>query len=780
MANRTDNIGLSGFPGVFSIAGVFASAILYCGNHADAQIIPDETLGNSSTIAPNINIKGSPGDRIDGGVIRDANLFHSFREFNVGDSQRVYFANPTGITNILTRVTGGNISQILGTLGVDGAANLFLINPNGIIFGQNARLDIAGSFVASTANSIIFADGTRFSTNASPTTPLLTITAPIGLQLGENPGKILVQGNGKGLRNQDSPVIDTNEALRVETNQTLALVGGDVTFEGGTLKTAGGRIEVGSVADSTVSLNPVAKGFSLGYEGITNFKDIQLLKATTIDASGLSGGEIQIRGKRVTLQGGSQIETTTLETAPGGKLIVTASELVELSGTIADNPQDNRRNPSSLATDNRKAGNIPGELTINTRRLIVRNGGRISASNSADGVGGNITVNATDSVELIGTFTASGGLRSSGLSVQTRGSGNAGKLTINTKNLTIRDGAELSASTFGDGDGGDIEINALDAVELIGRNGQLRSRIVAEVGSNLREISRDAKSVIPTGKGGNLNITTNRLTVTNGAAVTVTSRSESPNAQGAGELDITARSILLDNKGEISAASFTGQGGDIVLHLQDLLLLRNESRIFTDAGNSKSGGDGGNIIINSPFIAALPKENSDITANAFTGKGGRVNITANGIFGIIPQQSLTPISDITASSEFGIQGFVTINTPDVDPSRGLVELPTNLVDAAQQITQSCNSRGKIAGRFIATGRGGLPASPLEPLRGRAVITNWVTLPTATTNKITEQTPDSQPIVEAQGWIKSDRGDIMLVAQAPQTNYVSPSGNFCSR
>jgi filamentous hemagglutinin family protein len=780
MANRTDNIGLSGFPGVFSIAGVFASAILYCGNHADAQIIPDATLGNSSTITPNINIKGSPGDRIDGGVIRDANLFHSFREFNVGDNQRVYFANPTGITNILTRVTGGNISQILGTLGVDGAANLFLINPNGIIFGQNARLDIAGSFVTSTANSIIFADGTRFSTTAPSTTPLLTITAPIGLQLGDNPGKIIVQGNGKGLRNQDSPVIDTNEALRVETNQTLALVGGDVTFEGGTLKTAGGRIEVGSVADSTVSLNPVAKGFSLGYEGITNFKDIQLLKATTIDASGLSGGEIQIRGKRVTLQGGSQIETTTLETAPGGKLIVTASELVELSGTIADNPQDNRRNPSSLATDNRKAGNIPGELTINTRRLIVRNGGRISASNSADGVGGNITVNATDSVELIGTFTASGGLRSSGLSVQTRGSGNAGKLTINTKNLTIRDGAELSASTFGDGDGGDIEINALDAVELIGRNGQLRSRIVAEVGSNLREISRDAKSVIPTGKGGNLNITTNRLTVTNGAAVTVTSRSESPNAQGAGELDITARSILLDNKGEISAASFTGQGGDIVLHLQDLLLLRNESRIFTDAGNSKSGGDGGNIIINSPFIAALPKENSDITANAFTGQGGRVNITANGIFGINPQQSLTPISDITASSEFGIQGFVTINTPDVDPSRGLVELPANLVDAAQQITQSCNSRGKTAGRFIATGRGGLPASPLEPLRGRAVITNWVTLPTATTNKIAEQTPDSQPIVEAQGWIKSDRGDIMLVAQAPQTNYVSPSGNFCNR
>ncbi|BAY79244.1 filamentous hemagglutinin outer membrane protein (plasmid) [Nostoc linckia NIES-25] len=766
MKIKGDKIKFLRSVGIFSFAEVFASAIFYCGNHASAQIIPDRTLGESpSSITPNINIKGLPADRIDGGAIRNANLFHSFQEFNVKESGRVYFANPAGITNIFTRVTGNNISQILGTLGVDGPANLFFLNPNGIIFGRNARLDIAGSFVASTANSVIFADNTRFATNASNTTPLLTITAPIGLQLADSPGKILVQGNGRGIRNQDSPVIDTNEALRVPTNQTLALVGGDVTFEGGTLKTAGGRIEIGSVAAGTVSLNPVAKGFSLGYEGISNFQDIQLLKATTVDASGLSGGEIQIRGKRITLQGGSQIETTSLNTAPGGKLTVIASELVELSGTTADNPQDNRRNPTSFATDNRATGNIPGELTINTQRLIVRDGGRISAS-SINGVGGNITVNASD-VELIGTFTAMGGLRSSGLSVQTRGRGNAGKLTINTQNMTIQDGAELSASTFGAGDGGEIEINALNGVQVIGRstNGELVSRIVAEVGANSREISRNGESIVPTGKGGNLKITTGQLSVTNGAIVTVTSRSESPNAQGAGELDVIARNIFLDNEGQISAASFSGQGGDIRLQLQELLLLRHKSRISTNAGNDRFGGDGGNIIINSPFIAAVPQENSDITANAFTGNGGRVDITANGVFGILPQQSTTLLSDITASSRFGIQGFVTINTPDVDPSRGLVELPANLVDASQKITQSCSARGKTAGRFIATGRGGLPLSPDEPLRGRAVITNWVNLPVATTNKITEEIPEPQRIVEAQGWIKSDRGDIMLVAQS---------------
>ncbi|MEM6402823.1 MAG: filamentous hemagglutinin N-terminal domain-containing protein, partial [Cyanobacteria bacterium P01_D01_bin.116] len=121
-------------------------------NSALAQIIPDNTLGaESSRVLPNGAI-----DKIDGGALRDKNLFHSFTEFNINNGQRVYFNNPSGIENILTRVTGGNASNILGTLGVDGAANLFLINPNGIVFGENARLDLGGSFVGTTANGLQF------------------------------------------------------------------------------------------------------------------------------------------------------------------------------------------------------------------------------------------------------------------------------------------------------------------------------------------------------------------------------------------------------------------------------------------------------------------------------------------------------------------------------------------------------------------------------------------------------------------------------------------------
>ncbi|HAA28965.1 MAG TPA: filamentous hemagglutinin, partial [Cyanobacteria bacterium UBA8553] len=137
---------------------------LHFQGRASAQLTPDSTLGGeSSIITPGVIINRQPADRIDGGASRGANLFHSFREFNIGAGREVYFANPAGIENILTRVTGSTRSEILGTLGVSGNANLFLINPNGIVFGSNARLDMRGSFLASTASSFKFADGIEFS-----------------------------------------------------------------------------------------------------------------------------------------------------------------------------------------------------------------------------------------------------------------------------------------------------------------------------------------------------------------------------------------------------------------------------------------------------------------------------------------------------------------------------------------------------------------------------------------------------------------------------------------
>lgn len=145
-------------------------------------------------------------------------------------------------------------------------------------------------------------------------------------------------------------------------------------------------------------------------------------------------------------------------------------------------------------------------------------------------------------------------------------------------------------------------------------------------------------------------------------------------------------------------------------------------------------------------------------------------------------------SSITAISQTSptLNGQVTINAPDTDPSRGLIQLPSNLVDASRQIAQGCTPRrGQNASHFIATGRGGLPQSPNEPLRGRAVITGWVDLPAQATARVTEKlstasmTKSSDPIVEAQGWIVDANGNIMLVAQSVQSSFI-PSAISCSQ
>ena len=167
---------------------VMGGAISSLGDCALAQIIPDTTLGNENSTVTSTGAL----DQIDGGATRGANLFHSFQEFNIGNGRSALFSNPPGIENILSRVTGANPSNILGMLGVSGGnANLFLINPNGIIFGQNASLNVGGSFVASTANAVQFGNIGFFSaTDKNIPSPLLTInpSALLFNQINQNAG----------------------------------------------------------------------------------------------------------------------------------------------------------------------------------------------------------------------------------------------------------------------------------------------------------------------------------------------------------------------------------------------------------------------------------------------------------------------------------------------------------------------------------------------------------------------------------------------------------------
>jgi large exoprotein involved in heme utilization and adhesion len=283
------------------------------------------------------------------------------------------------------------------------------------------------------------------------------------------------------------------------------------------------------------------------------------------------------------------------------------------------------------------------------------------------------------------------------------------------------------------------------------------------------------------GNGGNLNITAHYLSVTNGAILSATSVGQD---RSAGNLQLTAHSILLDNEGRLSARTASGNGGNITLQVEDVLLLRNNSNISTNAGFEGTGGDGGNITIDAGFIIAVPQEDSNITANAYQGRGGKISITTQGIFGIDYREGLTSLSNITASSDFGLSGVVEISRLAIDPSQALTSLSTDLVDRTAMIDYQCQvSRSSGKNKFTMTGRGGLPPNPNEPLSEE----NWLE-DLGTSGQIEEVKEKDSPalenspsspanqIVEAQSWMISTDGRVSLTVQAASTTPVTATSH----
>ncbi|HEY5138427.1 MAG TPA: filamentous hemagglutinin N-terminal domain-containing protein, partial [Methylococcales bacterium] len=366
--------------GNYNILGWFFLCFLTTTSTSQAQIIPDNTLGKDSSVVRQDNVKGTV---IEGGLIRGSNLFHSFSKFNIEegksayfDGRDAYFQNPTKVDNIIGRVTGSDPSNILGKLGVIGNANLFLINPNGILFGRNAQLDLQGSFVASSADSIVFDNGFEYSASNPQAPPLLTINLPLGLRFGRVPGKIINRSTvstGKDFQTEEKI------GLQVQPAQTIALIGGEVLMQSGIIKAPGARIELGGVAgNSLVHLSPMSFGWALGYEGVEKFQDIQFSQGAFASTSGERGGDIQLYGRRIAITGHSGVDTINVGVNPGGNITVKASESVELD--------EGELTSGSFS----EATGVAGDIKIITKRLTVSNDSFIDASSDGAGQGGNI------------------------------------------------------------------------------------------------------------------------------------------------------------------------------------------------------------------------------------------------------------------------------------------------------------------------------------------------------------------------------------------------------
>ncbi|BDA71806.1 hypothetical protein CAL7716_059720 [Calothrix sp. PCC 7716] len=785
-----------------------------------AQLTPDNTLATeASKLTPNVLINGASADLINGGALRGSNLFHSFSEFNIKDGQGVYFANPSGVVNILTRVTGSNASNILGTLGVDGAANLFLINPNGILFGQNARLDIGGSFVGTTANGVQFGNQGNFSAT-NPEAPGLLTVNPSALFFNQINPNATIQSNSIAPSGINPLGNARANGLRVPDGKSLLLVGGDVNIDGDNLPNLsgllafGGRVELGGLsAPGTVGLETNDNIWSLVFPETVERGSVSLSNKAIINVFSQAGGDIVINARNIDISSASTLSTGILSgretiNSQAGGITINATEQIRLDGyetyifnlvapNATGNSGDIRITTGSLSVTNGStistsvlgqgsAGNIiidarenvlfdgiaisedgasisgvvssvlpggvgkGGDIHIKTGSLSVKEGALLLASTYGQGRAGDITISARDRVIFKGASQIDRSL--AGSAVQAGATGEGGNIRIDTGYAEVIDGAVLYANTFGSGSAGNIQIAASNSVDITGTSpqfgnssglftntaanakggditintnalrlsngGVIDARTSADgnsgnitVNSNTVDINRGGQFLaITQGKGQAGNITVNAATRVkiDGTDPTYSERLSSfgdqvspisansgifvlsQNSGGAGDITVNTQQLILANQGILSAESNTVDGGNINLNLNNFLLLRRNSKISATAGIAQQNGDGGNITINTPFIVAVPSENSDITANAFTGRGGNVNIRAQGIFGIEPRAIESSLfSDITASSERGVQGEVSITEPDVKPAQGLIELPEEVVDATRRVAQIC-------------------------------------------------------------------------------------------
>lgn len=660
-----------------SVAGWLATAA-----HLQAQIIPDTTLPANSLV----NTLGGNAQII-GGTQFGENLFHSFVQFSVDgiNVTTADFFNP-GVTNIISRVTGGAVSNINGIINGNGA-NLFLINPSGIIFGPNAQLQNVGSFVGSTANSLKFDDGNQFSaTNPAP--PLLTMNVPVGLQFGQTPGSIIVEGTGNPQVNVTQSFTNLPNILRVNPDQTLALVGGNVQINGGILQAPGGRVEVAGVGsggeiglNQDLSLN-VPDGIPRADVSLSNGAAINALNAVTGD-----GGSISIYGQNITVSGGSLLTTGVAENlgisnGESGDIRLNAAATVAIDSSEIHNKVN-----LGAAGDGGDINIAAGALSVTNSQLDV---GLFGVGNAGDiliGVVGAVSIEKSRLFSDVAGGNGNAGdiyiLGNGGVNIvesllssdafSPGVAGNAGYIAIlsPTNSITISSNSNITTQSNG-------VPTLLNSIDEIFPAGSTSPGEIFILGKNIALLSNSVLNASAGGAGyaGAINLFADDTVNINDSAIVSDAKD---NGGLAGFIGISANnSVTLENNSLISSTS-RGNNGGLIDIIADKSVTLSQTTVTTDSFGlinpppesiqTTSATDDAGIFIGSENIAII---GSSLSSTAF-GPGayaGEINVYANDTVQIndstIASDALSP--DFASGGYSGFVGIGAGNLVSIDSS----------------------------------------------------------------------------------------------------------------
>jgi filamentous hemagglutinin family protein len=579
--------------------------------------------------------------------------------------------------------------------------------------------------------------------------------------------------------------------------------GGDIKITTGSLAVTGGAQLVASTRGEGKAGRVIINARdTVAFDGVDSDGYSSGAFSSVGEEGKRDGGDINITTGSLAVTGGAVLSASTRGEGKAGSVIINARDTVAFDG-VGSNGISSAAYSSVEEGGKRDGGNI----NITTGSLAVTGGAFLDVSTLGEGKAGSVIINARDTVAFDGvgsngissaaySSVERGGKRDGGdikittgslfvtggavVSARTRGQGNGGKITVRANTMDAANGGQVLTTSLGTGEAGDINLNVTQRITLSGSDPTYLARL-AQFGPGRVDNVSPASGVFAntlstsTNRGGDLTITTGQLTVRDGAQVSV----KSEGTRNSGNLYLTANSVLLDNQGQLIAETASGGGGNIDLQVEDLLLMRHNSLISAKAIGD---ADGGNVNIETKFLIAIPPDGtdgSDIIASAQQGSGGKIDIDAAGIFGLEERRAIpgNRTNDIDASSEFGSAGDVTLSTL-INPSQGLSQLPTQLVDPTRQIDSSCAARGDNESKFTVTGRGGLPSTPSDLLTSDLVLDDFGTLATANPPasepvKPASSSPHKQ-LVEAQGWIIAADGKVILTALAPSVTPHTPA------